>query len=48
MITIGEDITLKGATLIIGFWTILLILIIILLIRAWINREKIEDYNDLR
>ena len=48
MITIGEDIALKGATLIIGFWTILLILIIILLIRAWINREKIEDYNDLR
>ena len=48
MILLGREVTIKGATIIIAFWVILLLLIIVLFLKAWLGREKLEDYNDIK
>ena len=48
MILLGGEVAIKGATIIIAFWVILLLLIIVLFLKAWLGREKFEDYNDIK
>lgn len=48
MIILGEDVSMKGATLIICFWLLLLLIIIVLMLRSWLARDKLEDYNTIR
>ena len=48
MIILGEDVSMKGATLIICFWLLLLLIIIVLMLRSWLGRDKLEDYNTIR
>ena len=48
MIILGQDVSMKGATLIICFWLLLLVIIIVLMLRSWLGRDKLEDYNTIR
>ena len=48
MIILGQDVSMKGATLIICFWLLLLFIILVLMLRSWLARDKLEDYNTIR
>ena len=48
MIILGYFETMKGATVILIFWICLLLVLIILMIKSWIEREDCEDYDKLR
>ena len=48
MIILGHIETMKGATVILIFWICLLLVLIILMIKSWIEREDCEDYDKLR
>ena len=48
MIILGQDVSMKGATLIICFWLLLLLIILVLMLRSWLGRDKLEDYNNIR
>ena len=50
MIILGHTYTetMKGATVILIFWICLLVVLIVLMIKSWIEREDREDYDKLR
>ena len=48
MIILGYIETMKGATVILIFWICLLLVLIILMIKSWMEREDCEEYDKLR
>ena len=44
----GDIETMKGATVILIFWICLLVILIILMIKSWLEREDHENYDNIR